>query len=492
MTYHYHKNLNELLRWLKENPPQGIDYPSPINQNEQCEEQGDNTVEIVAKIDNLEMQHYEYPDISQGKSVQFYLTIDSSNFSQYQRDMQGQLWAVHSIDATQQEPYNELYHQNYQSQDSVSIPTIDLHFNPSGHGQIQQGPQITQLRVRSDLQPYTFPQGGMSQSATATSRRRVECRSHHPYRPNQSYGKMTFVHKPDQLGDISQWTLPECQENRRIVAFHKVARGDVIQLDCFPVPAQDYRESMITISCIRWIPSPSHELNHKLAGKCVFTSVDIILLLERLTRDNGQPLFSVQEKNRIRRNLEGYHPKTVKKEGVTLRFFNQVMSYAQPKARNIEKDIKVFLWSDITKALRKIVQKYTLNGSISLGRPNSESGLSSQAFTKPSQSSSTESLATQPSFLENDHSQRIPEWQYQLSQGYSYPIVLSSSSPHMLFTGDENGDSPSCSISSQSQVSQLDVPVEYGQVSSGVKSSSPGHHQALDGYVHGIPGDFLL
>ena len=430
------------------------------------------------------------------KAFEFCLTIDTSSFSQYQQYVQSQLWAMHNdealMDASQQEQYNGLYHQYHHSQDSISIPTINLHFNPSEHDP-SQGSQITQFHVRSDLQPYNAPKGGMSKSLVATPKRRLESPNHHPYRPNQSYGKMTFVHsKPDQLGDLSQWTLQECQENRRIVAFHKIARGDVIQLDCFPVPAQEYKENMITISCIRWIPSPPHELNHKLAGKCVFTSVDIILLLERLTRDNGQPLFSVQEKNRIRRNLEGYHPETVKKEGVTLRFFNQVMSYAQPKTRNIEKDIKVFLWSDITKALRKIVQKYTPNGSISLGRPKPEPGLSSQDFTTSSQSS-TESLETQRSFLESDYSQPILEWQHPLSQEYSYPIVSSSSSPHVLFsTEDESEDSSSCSISPQSQLSQLDVPVEYGHAIIGGKSSGPGHQQALDGYVHGIPGGFSL
>ena len=67
MTYHYHKNLNGLLRWLKEHPPQGIDYLSPINENEQCEEQGDNTVEVVTKIEDFEMPQYQYPDISRGE-----------------------------------------------------------------------------------------------------------------------------------------------------------------------------------------------------------------------------------------------------------------------------------------------------------------------------------------------------------------------------------------------------------------------------------------
>jgi hypothetical protein len=91
--------------------------------------------------------------------------------------------------------------------------------------------------------------------------------------------------------------------------------------------------------------------------------VDIISLLEKLV-DN---VFTLQEKNRIRRNLEGYKPETIKKEGSTGLFFNQVMAYSDPKTRNIEKDIKVFLWSDLTKALRKIVQKYNVNGGIPIG-----------------------------------------------------------------------------------------------------------------------------
>jgi len=69
--------------------------------------------------------------------------------------------------------------------------------------------------------------------------------------------------------------------------------------------------------------------------------------------------FDVQEKNRIRRNLEGYHPVTIKKEGDTFLFFNQLMSYHEPKTRNIEKDIKVFKWEYISKAMKTIFTKYT-------------------------------------------------------------------------------------------------------------------------------------
>jgi hypothetical protein len=69
MTYNYHKNLNGLLRWLKEHPPQGIDYLSPINPNEKCEEQGDNTVEVVAKVEDFEISQYQYSDISRGENL---------------------------------------------------------------------------------------------------------------------------------------------------------------------------------------------------------------------------------------------------------------------------------------------------------------------------------------------------------------------------------------------------------------------------------------
>jgi len=62
----------------------------------------------------------------------------------------------------------------------------------------------------------------------------------------------------------------------------------------------------------------------------------------------------------------------------------------------------------------------------------------------------------------------------------------------MLFTTEGESEDTSSSISPQSQLFQLDVPLEYGQVSIAEKSSGPDRQQALEGYVHGIPGDFSL
>jgi len=163
----------------------------------------------------------------------------------------------------------------------------------------------------------------------------------------------------------------EQQDSRRIVRFSKITIPDgynSFELDSFPVPANEWASDMITISCIRW--EPNHKLpdkeRHPWENQCVFTSVDIIKLLELIVEVD----FDVSEKNRIRRNLECLHPETVKKEGNTQSFFNQAMTYSQPKVRNIEKDIKVFLWKDISRACKKIIGKYARDGTIKFGNPH--------------------------------------------------------------------------------------------------------------------------
>jgi len=128
------------------------------------------------------------------------------------------------------------------------------------------------------------------------------------------------------------------------------------------------------------------------------------------------------------------------------------MAYTQPKIRNIEKDIKVFAWSDITKALKKIVQKYHPDGGVQLGDPISTS-----------QPSSSESLPTQRSFTDDYTLQPFTgEPQFHQDFGYIGPPVF------------ESGSSRSTSISPQSATSQLVVPTaeyarsgEYGVESTG-------------------------
>ena len=222
MTYTYH-NLNGLLKWLEDNPPRGIDYLSPTNPNEQCHKFGESNVEVGSKTEDIETP-YQYPDISQGTNLRQSSLMSGDGFFQHQQDMQGQLWAHNTtalIDTPQQEiQYNEFYSQYYHSSDSLPIHSLGLHFtNPSGQNSNQlQHHQITNLNDQSDPQQYTIPQ----RQALSTPKRRIQ--SSTPYRPNQGYGKITFIHKPDLLGDLNTWTLQERQENRRIICFTKAPK----------------------------------------------------------------------------------------------------------------------------------------------------------------------------------------------------------------------------------------------------------------------------
>jgi hypothetical protein len=88
------------------------------------------------------------------------------------------------------------------------------------------------------------------------------------------------------------------------------------------------------------------------------TSVDTIGLLEALVAVR----FTVEEKNRIRRNLEGFKPYTVSKNKDECDdVFRLIMGFPSPKPRNIEKDIKIFSWASLGQALKKIIGKYVSN-----------------------------------------------------------------------------------------------------------------------------------
>lgn len=142
------------------------------------------------------------------------------------------------------------------------------------------------------------------------------------------------------------WSHGETQARRRLVQFKRRQRGSVVVAEFMPLDPEKYTPLTPCISCILW-----EERN-----ECFVTSVDCIYLLEQLINTK----FTVEEKNRIRRNLEGYHPLTVSKgKANSNEFFKLIMSFSQPKPRNIEKDVKVFQWQLLGKALEKIVGKYS-------------------------------------------------------------------------------------------------------------------------------------
>ncbi|KAJ7124887.1 hypothetical protein C8R44DRAFT_125278 [Mycena epipterygia] len=162
-----------------------------------------------------------------------------------------------------------------------------------------------------------------------------------------------YVHTPllevvtplDSL--CSGWNDAELQAGRRLVRFQKIQDGRRVILSCESVQQEEYSEADSVISCIY----------REETETCYVTSVDIIYLLERLTNDD----FPVEEKNRIRRNLEGLRPTTVSKHKPgSEAFFQRIMDFPDPKPRNIEKDLKVFEWILLGQALEKIMSKYSI------------------------------------------------------------------------------------------------------------------------------------
>ncbi|OTA87811.1 hypothetical protein M434DRAFT_133497 [Hypoxylon sp. CO27-5] len=145
----------------------------------------------------------------------------------------------------------------------------------------------------------------------------------------------------------SGWSQEEWENRRRIVMFNKKQQGSTLSTSFKPVAANERPPNSICISCIYWAEK----------DECFVTSVDTISLLEQLVAAPGR--FTVEEKNRIRRNLEGFRPLTVSKaKADSEEFFKVIMGFPAPKPRNIEKDVKVFPWKILGSALKKIISKY--------------------------------------------------------------------------------------------------------------------------------------
>lgn len=139
-------------------------------------------------------------------------------------------------------------------------------------------------------------------------------------------------------------TENEKKANRRLVQFWRRQSGNRLEISFDAVPENSYKENTIVVSCIC-----RQDVDYFI------TSVDVIYLLESLTGSR----FEVEEKNRIRRNLEGFKPLTVSKSKPgTGDFFRVIMEFPPPRPRNIEKDVKVFEWSKLKGMLDKVFSKY--------------------------------------------------------------------------------------------------------------------------------------
>ncbi|KAI0743444.1 hypothetical protein C8Q80DRAFT_1272145 [Daedaleopsis nitida] len=174
---------------------------------------------------------------------------------------------------------------------------------------------------------------------------------------DNSYRAILSLETPTEtMAKVNDWDEEERRLGRRLVRFTRVQDGCTLHVVCEAIQPSDYVDGDTVVSCIHRSSDATGSADQPTSDCCI-TSVDIIFLLECLVGD----IFNIEEKNRIRRNLEGFRPKTVSKNKAgTEEFFQKIMDFPAPKPRNIEKDVKVFDWAVLPQALDKIISKYTL------------------------------------------------------------------------------------------------------------------------------------
>jgi hypothetical protein len=177
-----------------------------------------------------------------------------------------------------------------------------------------------------------------------------------PFNPYLMYPSKAVLKIEGDLDKMTEgWTREEFEAKRRLVQFKRSQSGSTITTSFAPVTPEARSPNSICVSCILW----------EEKQECFITSVDTIFLLEALVNVR----FTVEEKNRIRRNLEGFHPLTVSKaKADSEEFFKVIMGFPNPKPRNIEKDVKVFSWKSLAHALKKIISKYVSVYGLGLAR----------------------------------------------------------------------------------------------------------------------------
>ncbi|GAA6056626.1 hypothetical protein JCM3770_006362 [Rhodotorula araucariae] len=256
--------------------------------------------------------------------------------------------------------------------------------------------------------------------------------------PKNGYGA-TYSHKVilKLQGDLNTmamgWSNEEWTNRRRLIQFWPQQDGNVINVGFRPIAQSEYVQNAIVISCIfrdEW-------------NECFVTSVDTIYLLEALVGSR----FTVEEKNRIRRNLEGFKPQTVSKSKPDAEpFFKLIMGFPNPKPRNIEKDVKVFPWKVLGPALKKIMSKYSAN--YPLGPDGAPVALT--AVTEPAEDDGSAGGSPATPHLAHAHAQQQQQQQH-LAPGPSPrgAHAAVAVSPHLAHTSPHlGGGSPRVGSSS--------------------------------------------
>jgi hypothetical protein len=136
------------------------------------------------------------------------------------------------------------------------------------------------------------------------------------------------------------------RDRRRFVRLMRKQQGSSIRLRMIAVSTEEVeRDDRNVISCM---------LPPDCGDEPSVSSVDIIKALEVLVNPPDRRL-SIEEKNRVRRNIDTLRPMTLKKGDESL---NWIMRLRNPRPITIAKDVKVFKWASLEAALVKVMKKY--------------------------------------------------------------------------------------------------------------------------------------
>jgi hypothetical protein len=145
---------------------------------------------------------------------------------------------------------------------------------------------------------------------------------------------------------VEGWSPAERKAGRRLVQF-------VVKL------GRDHNRTVLT----RIIPPSSHIPAASMGsvvscvagarGDFLITSVDILRLATLLY--GSQP--KTAEKNRLRRHLERFGPRTIGRQKDVGGLYTRIATYDEPSPLTISKDIKVFKWTRLEAVMEAIIVK---------------------------------------------------------------------------------------------------------------------------------------
>ena len=233
------------------------------------------------------------------------------------------------------------------SPSAVTYSTYPSLGRPSASPRLPTTPRVTATQMARSPSYSSNPpliRTSILEDKLSTSAKASSARGFNPYAqyPN---AKAELKISGSLMSMTEDWAPEEREAKRRLVEFSRMQSGSIVTTSFRPVSPEERTPNSACVSCIYWEERDEYFV----------TSVDTIALLEALVAVR----FTVEEKNRIRRNLEGFKPLTVSKlKEDTDSFFRLIMSFPNPKPRNIEKDVKVFPWTILESSLKKIFGKY--------------------------------------------------------------------------------------------------------------------------------------